>query len=102
MESRQPDNRGKDTPSTCEMYDMNFTEITDWSNWNVSLRTNKTTGKALVDRYPNHDTSKVLIIRKITLQTLPIYFHLKYHLKVILVIIRYFVYIYLNTTFNRN
>jgi len=38
------DNRGKLTPSDCEMYDMNFTQISDWSTWNISQRTNQTTG----------------------------------------------------------
>ncbi|EDW84687.1 uncharacterized protein Dwil_GK14248 [Drosophila willistoni] len=40
---KQTDNRGKETFSTCNMYDMNFTEITDWSTWNVSQRTTETT-----------------------------------------------------------
>ncbi|XP_060648899.1 carcinine transporter [Drosophila nasuta] len=40
---KEPDNRGKATHSHCEMYDMNFTQINDWSSWNISQRTNQTT-----------------------------------------------------------
>ncbi|ALC47410.1 CG7084 [Drosophila busckii] len=40
---KQTDNRGKETFSTCEMYDTNFTEIQDWTHWNMSQRSNETT-----------------------------------------------------------
>ncbi|XP_030369912.1 carcinine transporter isoform X2 [Scaptodrosophila lebanonensis] len=39
----QKDNRGLEKFSSCEMYDMNFTGVDDWSTWNVSQRTNQTT-----------------------------------------------------------
>ncbi|EDW24781.1 GL23211 [Drosophila persimilis] len=39
---KQADNRGRETFSNCEMYQMNFTEIQDWSTWNTSLRTTQT------------------------------------------------------------
>ncbi|XP_037729815.1 carcinine transporter [Drosophila subpulchrella] len=39
---KQADNRGRATFSNCEMYQMNFSEITDWSAWNTSQRTKTT------------------------------------------------------------
>ncbi|XP_022215183.2 carcinine transporter [Drosophila obscura] len=39
---KQADNRGREKFSNCEEFQMNFTEIQDWSNWNTSLRTNQT------------------------------------------------------------
>ncbi|KAH8346625.1 hypothetical protein KR084_007129 [Drosophila pseudotakahashii] len=39
---KQADNRGKETFSNCEMYQANFSEITDWSAWSASNRTKTT------------------------------------------------------------
>ncbi|XP_065721258.2 carcinine transporter [Drosophila suzukii] len=39
---KQADNRGRETFSNCEVYQMNFSEITDWSAWNTSQRTKTT------------------------------------------------------------
>ncbi|XP_064552839.1 carcinine transporter [Drosophila montana] len=40
---KQKDNRGKETHSSCEMYDMNFTEVSDFSAWTNSRSKNQTT-----------------------------------------------------------
>ncbi|KAH8382648.1 hypothetical protein KR009_004598 [Drosophila setifemur] len=38
---KENDNRGKPKFSKCEMFRANFSEITDWSAWNISDKTNK-------------------------------------------------------------